>query len=379
MRLAHTGDIHACGKHLKWVRRALDHFVETAIAENCDAAVLAGDVLDHAVGTHDPAFHLVASAVRRLQDAMSTVVMYGTSTHDHPGSLDALRVIGGQVTVVDRPTWVNLPEGTLFCVPGLNKAIPEIADLGAAVWMRRTLEAAGEHARDKLVPREVPYALASHGTVTGSLTESKHALISPDHEFSLETLALSEADAILLNHIHLRQDWRVRTPSGKQQVVAYSGSLARLVHGHMDPVGFLIWDIEPGNASFRFVESPSRQLIDIEFPGPPDMAELRRIAQDAGPDDAVRLHYQIDKEYAGSVDKRAIHELFAGCEQLKIEACVNHVQRVRAEGIATATTLHDKLKHWAKTTESMRQFDGLADRLTMLQTTNDDEIMKRLQ
>lgn len=379
MRLAHTGDIHACGKHLKWVRRALDHFVETAIAENCDAAVLAGDIFDHAVSTHDPAFHMVAQAVRRLQDAMRTFVMYGTAAHDHPGSLDALREIGDQVTVVDKPEILAIPGGGLLLVPGLNKAEPEIAELGAAQWMRRLLESSGEHVRHILTPNGVPCALVSHGTVTGCLTESRHAMVSPDHEFSLEMLALSEADAILLNHIHLRQDWRVRTPSGKQQVVAYSGSLARLVHGHMDPVGFLIWDIEPGNASFRFVESPSRQLIDIEFPGPPDMAELRRIAGDAGPDDAVRLRYQIDEEHAGSVDKRAIREMFAHCDEIKIEARVNPVQRVRAEGIATATTLHDKLRHWAKTTNSMGQFDGLADRLTMLQTTNDDDILERLQ
>lgn len=372
MKIAHTGDIHACSKHRKWVQRALNNFAFTAIKEECDAAVLAGDIFDSAIGAHDPAFHMMIEVVASLAKHMPVIMPYGTATHDTPGALEAFKAIGENVYVVDEPTFINLDVCAVFVVPGLNKADHEISEVGAAQWMRNQLEDVGKH----FCTWQTPTILVAHGTVTGCVTESKFAMVSPDHELSLGTLALSEADAVMLAHIHARQDWRVRTPSGKQQSVAYCGSLARLVHGHMDHVGFLVWDIEPGNARFEFHESPSRQLIDIDFPGPPDISELKRIAEDAGQNDAVRLRYTIDEEHAGSVDKRAIRDLFAGCDEIKIEARVNPVQRVRAEGISTATTLHDKLRHWAETTSSMASLSDIADRLAAIQSLIDEDILE---
>jgi len=55
------------------------------------------------------------------------------------------------------------------------------------------------------------------------------------------------------------------------------------------------------------------------------------------------------------------------------------VQRVRAEGIATATMLCDKLRHWAETTGSVAQFDALAARLEKLQTMDDERILEGLR
>lgn len=372
MKVAHTADIHFCAKHLKWVRLAMDNFIDTAIAEKCDVAVLAGDIFDHAVSAHEPAFHEALSAVIRLSKAMPVIMPYGTLTHDHPGSLEAFEKIGDRVHVASVPTVVDLEVGTFFVLPGLNKALPEVADEGASKWARDVLSRAGGWFEE----HKMPAALVTHGTVTGCVTESNFAMVSPDHEFSLDTLALANCEAVMLGHIHKHQSFRSRTPSGLMSEIVYPGSLARLVYGHMDPVGFVIWDIEPGKATWKFHESPSRQLVDISFEGPPDMANLKRIAADCAEDDAaVRLRYSIDEEHAGTVDKRAIRELFAHCDELKIEAKVSPVQRVRAEGIATAMTLHDKLRHWAATTDSMESFDPLAQRLEMLQTQEDDKII----
>lgn len=375
MKVAHCADIHFCEKHLRWVQPAMEHFVDTAIREQCDVAVLAGDIFDHAIGTHEPAFHAALRAVRRLSDAMPVIMCYGTQSHDHPGSLEPFAQLSDEVFVVDQPRWIDLPCGAFFVLPGLNKADPEVAEMGAAEWVRQRLGQVGAHVTEMLRPAGVPTALVTHGTVTGCVTESKHAMVSVDHEFSLETLALAECDVVLLGHIHQHQHFQSFTPSRHVTQIAYPGSLARLVYGHTDQVGFLIWDSDGGATRWTFHETPARNLIDFEFDGPPDMDELAYSAGNLGPDDAVRIRYSIDEEHANSVDKQAIRALFGHCDKLKIDARVNPIQRVRSEAISTATTLADKLKEWASATGSEPAFPALADRLEWLQALDDEDTL----
>ena len=215
--------------------------------------------------------------------------------------------------------------------------------------------------------------------MTGCQTESGYAMVSPDHEFSVDTLALADTDAVMLGHIHAHQSWPgVLTPTGARSTIAYPGSLARLVHGHHDPVGFLIWDVAPGSASFEFCPSPARQLLEITFDGPPDMDDLRELAKTVKPDDAVRVRFEVDEEHASLIDRDAIRALFAGAETLKIEGRVLPVQRVRAEGIGRALTLADKLARWAKTTDSTEALARLQDKLALLQGHDVDAIVARL-
>jgi hypothetical protein len=147
----------------------------------------------------------------------------------------------------------------------------------------------------------------------------------------------------------------------------------------MDPVGFLIWTLEHGHAAtFEFHASPSRKLLEIDFPGLPEMDEIRHIAAQAGPDDAVRIRWTVDEEHAAAVDKQAIRDLFAGVDSLKLEPRVLPVQRVRAAGIGRAVTLADKLRHWAETTGSMEAMPRLLDRLEMVQAEDPEKIVGRI-
>ena len=152
-----------------------------------------------------------------------------------------------------------------------------------------------------------------------------------------------------------------------------------MVHGHTVPVGFLILSLEPGQpATFQFHESPSRQLLEIDFPALPNMDELRALAATMTPDDAVRVRWTVDEEHAATVDKAMIRELFAGAESVKLEPRILPVQRVRAEGIGKAMTLHDKLRYWAETTDSMAAYQRLADRLALIQSMDVEQIVARI-
>lgn len=382
VRILHISDIHyGRNGQLDWIDRAMTHAVDTGIDAGCELAVISGDSFDHALSTHEPAFTAFVRQVVWLAENMSVVVLQGTHSHDRPGALDVLKAIPApnSIIVADKIGSYAVASCDVHVLPSLNKGDPEIMAEGAHAWTARKL---AEFSAWKSVSgaRVAPKILVTHGTVTGCTTESGYAMVSPDLEFSVENLAAADCDAVLVGHIHRHQSWpNVRTPSGSLTTIAYPGSLARLVHGHREPVGFLIWTLEPGKpATFQFHASPSRQLLEVDFPGLPDMDELRAIAAQAGPDDSVRVRWTVDEEHAASVDKALIRDLFAGAESLKIEPRVMPVTRVRAEGIGKAVTLYDKLRHWAETTNSREAYGRLADRLMLLQGMDVEQIVQRI-
>ena len=373
MKVAHLADLHYGPRHLDWIERAMAHAVDMAIAEQCDLAVIAGDSFDHALNVHEPAFAAYVRQVLRLADAMPVAILQGTFSHDRQGSLDVLKAIPSRhkIHIGDRTEQVAIAGAMVSFLPSLNKADQAQADA------RATLAGfAAENVRARAL--NIPTILVTHGTVTGCVTESGHAMVSPDHEFSLENLALADADAVALGHIHAHQSWpNVLTPSGARTTIAYAGSIARLVHGHHNPVGFLIWDLAPGQARFTFHPTPARQLLEITFDGPPDMSELRDLAKTVTADDAVRIRWSVDEEHVTAIDKQAIRELFATAETVKLEGRVLPVQRTRAGGIGQALTLADKLSIWVKATGS-EGIERLLERLELVQGHDPERIVSRI-
>lgn len=384
MKIFHASDLHYCQKHLSQVDRAFSSAVDHAIGTRADCAVIAGDSFDAAIHLHEPAVTAFLKQIARLAEHMPVLVLQGTFSHDRPGSLNVLNEIGGQfpVYVADKAeqvyltqcnNWASKPDfggkirAVFKCLPSLNKAAPEIQEKGAHKYV--------EDLFYKWVhTNSVPSILVSHGTVNGCVTESKHAMISPDHEFTTDQLFSSGCDAVMLGHIHKHQSW-----SNGVQLIGYPGSITRLVFGHNDPVGFLMWDVVAGGAAFDFFTTPAPQLIDVTFPGAPVMSELETIAAVIGPDDHVRIRFSIDQDYAHQIDKDAIKELFENAGVLKIEGTVNPVQSVRAAGIGRAMSLPEKLSYWAVTTGDEDRIPELVDRLEMLQSMDVDQICETFE
>lgn len=165
-----------------------------------------------------------------------------------------------------------------------------------------------------------------------------------DHEFSLTALFEAECDGFMLGHIHKAQQW-----AREGRLVAYPGSIGRFHYGEEGEKGYLAWDVQAGLASATLIATPSRQMVCIDFDGPPDMARLAEIAADAT-DKFVRVRWQVDEEHRQAVDREAIKALFSGAAGLKVESRVLPVVRSRAEGISLETTVEGKLARWAELT-----------------------------
>lgn len=398
IKIFHAADLHYAPRHLDQVDRCFGYAVDQAIAQQADVAVIAGDSFDATMNIHEPAFAAFLSRALQLADAMPLLILQGTFSHDRLGSLEALKRLRAKhpIMVADEPgQWALCHGGAMWwdkvkpgedplvrgdrivfsCLPSLNKADPAIREHegGAAGYVADLLASWGQ-ANDQARAAGLPTVLVSHGTVNGCVTESNYAMVSPDHEFSVGTLYQAQAQATMLGHIHKHQSWE-----DNGRIVAYSGSIARLVHGHHDPVGYLMWEVDADSAAFEFHPTPARELIDIGFDGPPDMDELRRLAgQHTSDMHHVRIRYEIDQDHAHTIDKDAIRELFASAGDVRIEATVYPVQSVRASGIGKAMTLREKLGYWAATTGDDDRLPGMEERLEMLQTMEPEQIVDQL-
>lgn len=397
MKIFHASDIHYCGEHLTEVDRCFNAAIDAAVERDCACAVLSGDLFDRRLELHAPAVLAALTAVRRLADCMPVLILQGTFSHDAPGSLDAFRLLASdypvhvadaiqQVALLHGAEWCastgwrfeETPEhcAALFsCLPAVNKAT-----LAGAVGCAGAAEAIGDHvaqllagwAPSSLAARGtgIPSIVVSHGTVSGCLTEHGVPMAGLDHEYTAGTLFAAEASAVMLGHIHKHQAWE---RDGRR--IAYPGSVGRLHFGELDPKGVLVWSVEAARASFEFIETPARRLLQIDCNGAPDLAELAALAEQAA-GAHVRIRYQIDEEHRHSVDKAALAALFAAAEAVKIEGRINPVQRTRAAGIGRTPSLTDKLVQWA----AVVGVDAapLVDRLALLQAHDPEAIAEQV-
>jgi exonuclease SbcD len=398
MRIAHLSDLHfGDAKTLAEVERCTTFAIDAAVAAGAELAVISGDSTDHAIDVHSPSFVALARLVRRLADHSPVLMLQGTFSHEPPGTLDVFRLLGGRfpVHVADRihqvawcgtEGWIasdgwrfeRVPNGAqvlLSCVPTVNKAA-----VAAAVGAHDAAEAVGQQLVALLagfgdINRRasvagVPTVGVSHGTVSGCVTEHGVPMAGLDHEFTTGSLFAAQAAAFMLGHIHKHQVWE-----RDGRLIAYPGSIGRLHYGEEDDKGFLLWDVMPVSATFRFVQTPARRMLHLTFDGRPDMGAVRAaVANAAGA--FVRVRWQIAEEERASVDRDEIERLLADAAEVKLEGRVVPLLRARAQGISAVPTLADKLRRWAE----LAGVDGepLVERLTWLQARPADEIVNTI-
>lgn len=403
IKALHLSDLHYCAKHLNQVDAAVQHAIHDGITARCEVAIISGDSFDTAVGLHEPSVDAFFQRVRWLCDHMPVLVLQGTYSHDRPGSLSPLRAINGRypIHVADRihqvalvggawvesdgycfdpgtvpqPDGISAPTLLVSCLPSINKGA-----VAAAAGVETAAEQAGEMiaavcrgwAGPNLAARAqgIPTVLTTHGTVNGAITETAHSMVSKDHEFTSGALFAAQASAVMVGHIHARQQWE---HEGRR--IAYPGSITKLIHGHKGDNGALVWRVGHETADFLPIDTPNRRMIDLSYEGLPDMADLERAAADCE-GAYVRIRGAVDEEHRKSVDKDAIKELFAAAADVKIEIRVNPVTRVRASGISQSKTLAEQLGQWCEVTETDPA--PLQERLELAQYRETREIIEAI-
>jgi exonuclease SbcD len=394
-RLAHLSDLHYCPQFLDEVDRCTAAALEGAKAEQVDAIFMTGDQFDRHVGANSPALLRFSQRVRDAVDYAPLFMLQGTLSHDEPGTVSLFRFFGGRHPIHvserieqvawDGESWIasegykfdRIPEGARLLVtslPAVNRA-EVAARVGAINVLTQTQDLVYELLKSfgqinaQANAAGIPTVLATHGTVTGSITEQGVPMAGLDHEFSLAGLYASEARAIMLGHIHKYQSW----PRG-QQCIAYAGSIGRLHFGEQGDKGWLLWDIgETATHTQRI--TPARVMREFTYPGQPDLHELKREAPTCA-GQHVRIRYALDEEYRHEVNRNEILSWFETAHLVKIEPRINPILRSRTEGMAKDLSLSTQLGVWAKATGTADA--GLHERLATLTQQSPDDIVSQL-
>lgn len=378
IRVAHFSDLHYGGKSLVEADRCFGAAIDRAISLRVDAAVVSGDSTDHALDLHAPAARSLAQRIRRLADHCPVLLLQGTFSHEPPGTLALLRLLGGRfpVHVVERIEQVGLTADggwvvssdwrfmappiaclALFtCVPSVNKAA-----VAAAVGATEASQAVGEHLSELLrgfasvndAARTQGMATlgVSHGTVFGCLSEHGVPMAGFDHEFTTGALFAAHTQAFLLGHIHRHQAWHRDGPDGRQ-AIAYAGSIGRFHFGEEGDKGFLIWTVEPDAATCRLEPTPARRTIDVTFEGRPDLQRMReQLAEHQIGGASIRVRWTVGDEDRGAVDRAAIAALLSDAAEVKLEGRIVPVVRQRAAGVSRLASLADKVRAWSAVAE----------------------------
>lgn len=394
-KIAHFSDLHYCAANLNEADRCFSAAVTEAIAGGFDCAVITGDSTEHALDAHAPPTKALAEQIKRLADHGPVMMLQGTFSHEPPGFLRLLAMVGARypITVADRigsfglqaSGFVPFTDGQSFdlvvhALPTLNKAAiaalvedrVDEAAVEARQIVSRVLEGWGR-VNAALRAKGTPSMVLSHGTVLNSINETGVPMAGADHELGLGSLFAAQADGVALGHIHKAQSW-TETNRGFNQVVAYAGSIGRYHHGEEGEKYWLAWELGPHGASVQQNPTPSRRNVDFVFDGIPDLEELRRRSVEC--DGAfVRIRYCVDEESRHNVDRAAIRCILEKAADVQIEGRTLTVQRQRAAGISTQP-LSQKLKTWADITAT----DGVTDlqhRLSLLQSQTVDEIVQQ--
>ncbi|CAB3807980.1 hypothetical protein LMG28614_06705 [Paraburkholderia ultramafica] len=374
MKIAHFSDLHYSPENLDEADRCFAFAVDDALNRCMDVAIISGDSTDHRLDAHAPALNRLAKNIHRLTLRMPVLMLQGTFSHEPPGTLRNFALMGTNhpVFIAERVQQVSLLDGQFFesagpvfnegelasvlklgadvvftCLPTVNKGqlAAAVGAKDAATGLEAVLGdylAAAGRINQQLRAAGIRTVGVSHGTVNGCTTEHGVTMAGFDHEFSLGALFEAECDAFMLGHIHKTQQWE---RGGR--VVAYPGSIGRFHYGEEGDKGYLMWDVEAGDARAELVPTPSRQTICVDFDGPPDMETLAAIAADAN-DKFVRVRWQVDEEHRQSVDRDAIATLFARSAGLKVEARILPVVRSRSQGISLEATVDRKIERWAE-------------------------------
>lgn len=393
MKILHASDLHYSPANLVEADRCFGYAVDVAISRNVDVAIISGDSTDHPLEAHAPALRILAGRIKKLADHCPVLMLQGTFSHEPKGMLKMLEMIGANhpIYVADKIGMVGLADDTWIEIDNENiggafdlvvTTVPTVnkAELALAVGADNANVEMGNHIAALLATfgpvnaalrrRGIPTVLTAHGTVDGSMNENGVPMAGLDHEFSAGALFSANANASMLGHIHKHQAWE-RSHEGRVQRLAYAGGCGRFHYGEDGDKYVLEWEVTADRTDITPHATPSRRLIDITFPGVPDLDQLAAVAAQCA-DSYVRVRYSVDEEFASTIDRNAIRQILGGAAELKIEGEVLAVQRQRCAGISTLSTIPERFAKWCEHSDT--PMEGLEDRLAALQTMRPEEI-----
>ena len=312
--------------------RAFDELVESAINGEVDMVLFCGD----AYRTRDPSQTHQREFARRIArlTGRGIQVFLLAGNHDLPNAF-------GRATSLEIFDTLNIRNVTVAPRLGLHRVETRGGPLQvvAVPWMRRSLLAAEEEAKDLLfeeqneyiqhflagsvvkmledVDPNVPTVVAAHATVGPARVGSERSmLLGTDYVLLPGMFQHQRVDYVALGHVHGHQRLAEGPP------IVYSGSVHRVDFSEeRETKGYMVVDVGPGRAGERtirdeFKELWSRPFVTIEATiGEDDLDPTAKVLTAIGSRDVtdavVRVEIALPEGVAAGLDMRRIRQALA--------------------------------------------------------------------
>lgn len=362
--------------------RIHDWIADDMDARGVDLCLSAGDVYERRSTPEER--QAVAAWCQRVTEQRPLVIVRGN--HDAPGDLALLERLESRypIDVVEDARVVTQAGIAIACLAWPRKA--SIGALAGAMGCESSSELAGDLMRDVLrglgaqgrgLRAVGPTLFLGHVMVSGSMTSRGQPLVGCDMELGLEDLSLVGADAYVIGHIHMPQDWTVDGAP-----IIYPGSPRRTAYGEVEEKGYVILDVDAdGAVRWERIPTPAAPMYLLDAAWEGEAWELSSVpgAPDSSADFAgaeVRFRYAVD------ADQRAAARVYAdmvadqcreyGAGDVKVEEVVRATTRARAPEVGAATDLPSKLRAlWKARNEDL---GDRAQRLTGRAVTLEEDV-----
>jgi exonuclease SbcD len=317
--------------------RSLDQIVDTAVDEQVDLVLFAGDAYKDR--NPQPTFQREwGERIMRLsRGKVPTLLLVGN--HDvAPAAgrahtiqeFKTLQVPG--VYVADRihlwgPGELNVPV-QVITVPWITRSALMTREETAGKSHEEVLELIEDNVSTailELIDRAdpaLPLILAAHASVQGAAYGSERAVML-GHELVLSGRIVKDSrlDYVALGHIHKHQS----LDGGRQPPIVYPGSIERIDFGEVrEKKGFVIAEVDKDQTKWQFVPLETRRFIDLKVvTESPDTFMDDVMLQLPAPEEVVgaicRVRLTYPRDWEPLVDEAAIAERFGEALSFQIQ------------------------------------------------------------
>lgn len=339
IRFIHTADIHfgvenygridpVTGVHTRLLdfTRALDFCVDTALAQQVDFFLFAGDAYKTAHPSPTQQRMLTGCFLRLQQAGIPTVIIVGN--HDNPlsfGKAHSLDIFGQLPVdgfhVIAKPSAftlqtksgpvqiVGIPWPTRNTVAIGKQAYTSAHEITSYI-AQAVAKCITYHAQ-QLDP-SIPAVLAGHLTVSSGIFSGseKRAIYGTDPVLMPSQLAIQPFDYVALGHLHRYQNLN---PKGHPAVV-YAGSIERVDFGERkEEKGFCLVTIhDKQHTEHAFIPTPQRPFIQVEVNLKPELCQTDQILQAIKKHDLrdaiVKIIYHVPPTKKDTVDLKLVQQ-----------------------------------------------------------------------
>lgn len=345
----HTGDF----------LKALDEIVETAINEQVQLVLFAGDAYRNATPVPTYQREWQRRLIRLSQAKITTLMIPGN--HDISNAVNRASALQELDTL--QVPWVHLAAG------GVHLYTPEELDgvpvqVMAVPWMPLSLLSAKDK-ENKLTPEErasefeqelikriqkgigkadpnLPLILLTHYSVQGSTYPSGQvAELGRDVTLSRSLVCDPAFSYTALGHIHLFQNLN----EGQQPPVIYPGSIERVDYGeYKEKKGFILAEVDNHHTEYTFRELHTRRMYNLSFEAK-DAGTLQEDLLDLLPseekakDAMIRLVVTYPHEFESMINERELRKRVEGALdfQFKRKPVYQARMRIQSKNISSLT------------------------------------------